>query len=158
MKLPTLIHFGLVFVMFAFFFSEFPLPSTEFAFPLKKVKSFIYCVILMKFETQCFYMFNNNNWDRNLLIRAPLPPGGFFPPPPSKSKILHLLCDFDEIWNTKFSCLPIIIRIEIYDLEPPHLPGPLRFPLKKVKFFIYGAILLKYETKHLHMFANNNWD
>ena len=29
-------------------------------------------------------------------------------------------------------------------------------PLKKVKFFIYGAILLKFDTKHFHMFANNN--
>ena len=28
----------------------------------------------MKFETQHFLMVNNNNWDRNVWIRAPLPP------------------------------------------------------------------------------------
>ena len=26
-------------------------------------------------------------------------------------------------------------------------------PLKKVKLFIYGAILLEFETQHLHMFT-----
>ena len=37
-------------------------------------------------------------------------------------------------------------------LTPPGAPPP---PLKKVKLFIYGAILLKFETQHLHMFINN---
>ena len=40
--------------------------------------------------------------------------------------------------------------------------GPLtlrpRSPLKIVKFFIYGVILLEFETEHLHMFANNDQD
>ena len=27
-----------------------------------------------------------------------------------------------------------------------------------VKFFINGAIFLKFETEHFHMFANKNWD
>ena len=35
------------------------------------------------------------------------------------------------------------------------LPPPL---LQTVKFFIYGAILLKFETEHFHMFANSNRD
>ena len=30
-------------------------------------------------------------------------------------------------------------------------------PHKKVKFFIYDAILLKFET-HFHTFTNANWD
>ena len=29
-------------------------------------------------------------------------------------------------------------------------------PPPKVKLFIYGAILLKFETEHIHMFANDN--
>ena len=33
---------------------------------------------------------------------------------------------------------------------PPPLPPP------KVKFFIYGAILLKFETEHFHVFTNND--
>ena len=57
-------------------------------------------------------MFTDSNYDRNLWLGAPLPPGG-----------------------------PL-----------------LRLLLKKTEFFIYGAILLKFETKHLHMLANNNWD
>ena len=28
----------------------------------------------------------------------------------------------------------------------------------KVKFFIYGAILLKYETQYFHMFTISNWN
>ena len=50
-----------------------------------------------------------------------------------------------------------------YSLEPPYLPGfplPLWVPLiplglllalKKVKFFIYGAILLKFKTQHFRL-------
>ena len=61
-------------------------------------------------------------------------------------------------WNLKhniFTCLPIIIEMKIFDWGSPCRPPPI---LKKVKFFIYGAILLKLETQHLHMFTNNNWD
>ena len=37
------------------------------------------------------------------------------------------------------------------------LPPPSKLlPIKKVKLFIYSAILLKFESKHFHMFANNN--
>ena len=35
-------------------------------------------------------------------------------------------------------------------IRSPLLP----LPLKKIKFFIYGAILLKFEKKNMHMFAN----
>ena len=34
--------------------------------------------------------------------------------------------------------------------------GLLPLPLKIVKFFIDGAILLKFETEHFHMFTNND--
>ena len=34
--------------------------------------------------------------------------------------------------------------------------NPINLP--KVKFFIYGAILMKFETQHLYMFTDNNWD
>ena len=36
--------------------------------------------------------------------------------------------------------------------------GRLSSSLKKVKFFIYGVILLKFETEHFHMFTNENLD
>ena len=39
------------------------------------------------------------------------------------------------------------------DLAPGRPLPPL---LKNVKFFIYGAIMLKFETQHFHMFTNNN--
>ena len=45
----------------------------------------------------------------------------------------------------------MIIPIEMYDKEPPY---PL--PLIKVKSLFYGGILLKFETKYLYMFANDN--
>ena len=35
------------------------------------------------------------------------------------------------------------------------VPSP---PLKKVKLFIYGEILLKFETEQFHMCTNNNRD
>ena len=64
-------------------------------------------------------------------------------------------------WNLKdniFICLPIIIDVEIYKWRSPFsLPKP-PIPLKKVKFFIYGAILLKFETEHFYMNTNNNLD
>ena len=34
----------------------------------------------------------------------------------------------------------------------PTTPSP---PLKKVKLFIYGAISLKFDAQHFHMFTNN---
>ena len=138
----------------------------------------------------------------------PYPPRGPTSPPPSsqKSQILHVLRDFDWIWNTIFSyvyqkylgqkfmnrspliprgplslcpskksnssfivwfswnlkhkifiCLPIIIEVEIYEQGPPYSPGPPPpLPLKIVKFFIYGAILLKFEKEHLQVFTNND--
>ena len=105
----------------------------------------------MKFETQHFHMFANNNWDRNLWIGAPLSPGG---PSPSTSKKSNSSLIGRFWWNLKhniFICSPIIIEIEIYDKGPPSL-------LKKVKFFIYWPILMKFETQHFHMFTTNNWD
>ena len=39
---------------------------------------------------------------------------------------------------------------KIHRLLPPSL--------EKVKVFIYGAILLKFETKQFHKFTNNNWN
>ena len=36
------------------------------------------------------------------------------------------------------------------------LTPPPPSPHQKFKFFIYGAILLKFETEHFHMFTNNN--
>ena len=39
-----------------------------------------------------------------------------------------------------------------YPCPAPRLP-PL---LKKVKFFIYVTILLKFEIQHFHMLTNNN--
>ena len=42
---------------------------------------------------------------------------------------------------------------------PPEGPSPSPSPpLKNVKFFIYGAIWLKFETQHFHMFTDNNGD
>ena len=46
---------------------------------LKKVKFFIYCAIVIKFETQHFHMFTKTNWNRNLWMETPYPPGA----PPS---------------------------------------------------------------------------
>ena len=40
--------------------------------------------------------------------------------------------------------------------RPPLPRGLLPSPLKKVKFFSYCAILMKFETQHFHMFTNNN--
>ena len=37
-------------------------------------------------------------------------------------------------------------------LPPLLLPSPPQ----KIKFYIYGPILLKYETEHFHMFTNND--
>ena len=62
------------------------------------------------------------------------------PPPPKKIKLLHLLCDFDEIWNTTFShvynnnldrnfWIEANLTFQRAPPPPPHL-------LKKVKFFI----------------------
>lgn len=48
------------------------------------------------------------------------------PSPPSKSKILHLRCDFVEIWNNIFICLLIIIEIRIYEWWSPCPPSPLQ--------------------------------
>ena len=75
-------------------------------------------------------------------MEVPLPPEG--PRPPSqKSKIFHILCDFlSNLKYNIFICLSIIIEI---DYPPGASP-----PLKIVKFFIYGAILLKFETEHFH--------
>ena len=44
------------------------LPGAPLPLPplLKKVKFFIYCVILIAFETQYFHMFTKNNCNRNL--------------------------------------------------------------------------------------------
>ena len=36
------------------------------------------------------------------------------------------------------------------------LPSLPPIPLRKAKFFIYGAILLKFEIEYFHMFTNNN--
>ena len=94
-----------------------------FPLPLKKVKFFIHCAILMKFEKQNFHIFTNNNWDKNVSIGAPLPPGGLSLLHPQQSQILHLLVDFDKIWKNIYICLPIIITIEIYDEETLHPPG-----------------------------------
>ena len=62
-------------------------------------------------------------------------------------------------WNLKqniFICLTIIIEITIYKWGPPASSAPLPL-LEKVKLFIYGAILLKFEI-HIYMFININWD
>ena len=42
--------------------------------------------------------------------------------------------------------------------RPPSPPTPRRGMGVKVKFFIYDAILLKFETQYFDMFANDNWD
>ena len=34
-------------------------------------------------------------------------------------------------------------------------PCPTPLPTQKVKFFTYGAILLKFDAQHFHMFMNN---
>ena len=87
----------------------------------------------------------------------PLPPGGPFSPPPQKCKIINLhIVQF--LWNLKhniFICLPIIVETKIYGKGPPYPPGAS--PLKIVKFFIYDAILLKFETEHSHVFTNNQY-
>jgi len=44
--------------------------------------------------------------------------------------------------------LSFIIEIEIYEWGGSSLWGPLPSSLKKVKFFIHGAILLKFETNN----------
>ena len=35
-------------------------------------------------------------------------------PPSQKIQIINL-CDFDVIWNNIFICLPIIVKIDIYE-------------------------------------------
>ena len=50
----------------------------------------------------------------------------------------------------------IIARGAFWETPKMFTPRGTLPPSKKVKFFIYGAILLKFKTKHFHMFANNN--
>ena len=52
--------------------------------------------------------------------------------------------------------LPIKIEIKNYEERTPYSPGDPSSPLKKVKFFIYGATLLKFEIEHFHILVNNN--
>ena len=42
-----------------------------------------------------------------------------------------------------------------YNLEIGFPFPSIPHPLKKVNLFIYGAILLKFEAQHFHMFINN---
>ena len=53
--------------------------------PLEIVKFIIYDAILLKFESEHFHMFTNNDFAQNLYMEVPLPS-----PPPSKSQVLHL--------------------------------------------------------------------
>ena len=52
----------------------------------------------------------------------------------------------------------MIVDIKIYDWGELVTLSPPPPPLKKVKYFAYGTILLKFKTEHFHMFANNNWE
>ena len=51
--------------------------------------------------------------------------------------------------------IPVKLAISVIFFNILHPPSPLAL-LRKVNFSIYGAILLKFETKHLYMFAYNN--
>ena len=76
-------------------------PPPSFFSLIKKVKFFIYCAILMKFEIQHFYMLSNNNWDRYLWLGAPNPG---FPPPHFLKKFKFFI--YGAIWlkfETAFS-------------------------------------------------------
>ena len=53
-----------------------------------------------------------------------------------------------------FICFPIIIEVNIFWMETPCSPPPS----SNSQIFIYGAILLKFDTEQFHMLTNNNWD
>ena len=76
--------------------------------PPPRVKFFIYCVILMKFETH-FHMFTNNNGDINLWIGAPLPPVS---PPSLKKSISSFTSRF--LWNLPGGSLFINFYLNYY--------------------------------------------
>ena len=46
--------------------------------------------------------------------------------------------------------------LRLCQLVQPPQRNPLYLP--KVKFLIYGAILITFETQHFYMLTNNNWD
>ena len=76
--------------------------------------------------------------------RSPLTLRGPFSPS-KKSNLKQNIC----------ICLPIIIEIKILKwrliaMETLLLPSP-----SKSQIFIYGAILLKFDAQHFHMFTNN---
>ena len=50
------------------------------------------------------------------------------------------------------------MEIKIFKLVFPCLPPPpaASLPPQKFKFFIYRAILLKFEIEHFHVFTNND--
>ena len=78
--------------------------------------------------------------------------GGPLPLPSKMSNSLFIVRFSWDLKHNIFICLPIIIDIEINVYEPPYPPWGLSTlslppPLKIVKFFIYGAILLKFETE-----------
>ena len=97
-------------------------------------------------------------------MEASLPPGG--PYPSKKSNSLFIVRFLLNLENNIFICVPMIIEIDFYEYGPPYPPGAPPPSLKKVRFFIYCAILMKFETRHFHMltyafhidhvFINNN--
>ena len=68
------------------------------------------------------------------------------PPLLKKSNSLFMLRFYLNLKRNIFICLPIIIEIEIYEWESTCLPGGLLSLRQKDKFFIYGAILQKFES------------
>ena len=73
------------------------------------------------------------------------------PLPPSKSNSSFIVRFLRNLKHNNFLCLPMIIEIEIYEQGLPYPPGASPTPsLKIVKFIIYSAILLKFETENFH--------
>ena len=83
---------------------------------------------------------------------SPLTSRGLLPLKKTNSSFIERF--LSNVKNNILIRLPIIIEIDIYEQGTYYHPGASP-PLKVVKFFIYGAILLKFETEHFHMFTNN---
>jgi len=79
------------------------------------------------------------------------------PPLLHQKSNFHLWCDFAEFWKTKFSCLPIIIEIQIYKWGSSCRRRPPKVINKVI--LSYGPILMKIIIKSIsNGFINNDYN